>query len=271
MRKFVHCVCKAAPKGSWGIVEGDKVHIIGGSPLGRVGRPRITVGIEEIERYLPPVDPVNVLCIGANYAEHVKESDKGGPVPNMPDHPLLFIKPTTAVCGHKDKIILPKEAPNEVDYEAELVAVIGETARNVPEDKALEYVIGYTCGNDISARDCQLRVDRQWARGKSFDTFAPVGPFLVTDLDPADMRIQMRLNGQTMQDSSTNNMIFRVAHLVSYLSRQMTLLPGTLLFTGTPDGVGMARNPQVFLKPGDVCEVEIPGIGVLRNEVAAEA
>ncbi len=163
--------------------------------------------------------------------------------------------------------MLPAAAPDEVDYEAELAVVIGRTARNVGKDEALDYVLGYTCGNDVSARDCQLRHDSQWARGKSFDTFCPLGPVIETQLDPENVRVCTRLNGELMQDGCTSDMIFSVRELVSYCSQQMTLLPGTVLMTGTPDGVGFARRPPVYLRPGDRVEVEIEGIGVLQNPV----
>ncbi|MFZ4397044.1 MAG: fumarylacetoacetate hydrolase family protein, partial [Kiritimatiellia bacterium] len=158
----------------------------------------------------------------------------------------------------------------EIDYEAELALVIGKTARHVPENRALEYVLGYTCAHDVSARDCQ-RNDGQWVRAKSFETFCPIGPWLETELNPLDVRVQGRLNGQTMQDAKTSLMIFSIPFLISYLSRGMTLLPGTLLLTGTPAGVGFARKPPVFLKAGDVFEVDVEGVGVLRNPMILEA
>jgi 2-keto-4-pentenoate hydratase/2-oxohepta-3-ene-1,7-dioic acid hydratase in catechol pathway len=162
-------------------------------------------------------------------------------------------------------------APGEVDYEAELVIIIGKRAHNVAEECALDYVLGYTCGNDVSARDCQLRLDAQWARGKSFDTFAPLGPCIETDLDPDSCGIRSRLNGQVMQDANTDDMIFNTSQLVSYLSRCMTLLPGTAIMTGTPSGVGFARQPAVYLRAGDLIEIEVDGIGTLANPVRREA
>lgn len=214
-------------------------------------------------RLLAPVQPPNVLAIGLNYRAHAVESGA-----RIPAAPVLFLKATTAVTGPEAPIRLPAMAPHEVDYEAELVIVIGKRAHQVPEERALEYVLGYTCGNDVSARDCQLRLDAQWARGKSFDTFAPLGPWIETELDPDNCRIRSRLNGQVMQDSNTNDLIFNCRCLVSYLSRCVTLLPGTAIMTGTPSGVGFARKPPVFMRPGDVVEVEIEGIGTLRNPVA---
>lgn len=213
-------------------------------------------------RLLPPVQPPNILCVGLNYRSHAAESGH-----QEPDHPVLFLKATTSLCGPGDPIVLPAAAPGEVDYEAELAVVIGRTARDVSEEDALQYVLGYTCANDVSARDCQLRLDTQWARGKSFDTFCPLGPVIEMEIDPSALPIRARLNGQTMQSGCTSDMIFPVPKLVSYCSRQMTLLPGTVLLTGTPDGVGFARRPPVFLHPGDLIEVEIDGIGVLQNKV----
>ncbi len=216
-------------------------------------------------RLLAPVDPPNIIGIGLNYRGHVRES--GG---DVPERPVIFLKATSAVCGSGDAIILPKIAPDEVDYECELAIVMGKKAHRVAEDEALDYVLGYTCGNDVSARDCQRRLDVQWARAKSFDTFAPLGPWIETGLDPDSAPTRMRLNGEVMQHSNTNDLVFSCSQLVSYISHSMTLLPGTVIFTGTPRGVGFARKPPVFLRPGDVVEVEVEGIGVLHNPVVAE-
>lgn len=261
--KLVRFTTHAHPDGICGVVTAKGIEILRGSML----RPEEATGEvlspDDIERYLPPVDPPNVLAIGRNYAEHAQEANM-----ELPTKPLLFIMATTAANAHEQPVALPAAAPSQVDFEAELVAIIGKTARNVPAEHALEYVFGFTCGNDVSARDAQMG-DGQWARGKSFDGFAPMGPYVVTDLDPTNLHIQMRLNGQTMQDSSTSQMIFSVADLVSYLSHSITLLPGTVIFTGTPSGVGFARKPPVFLKPGDVCEVEIEGIGTLTNNIVS--
>jgi len=220
-------------------------------------------------RLAPPVpDPRKIICIGLNYADHAKET---GVEP--PSEPVVFSKFLTALIPHEQPIALPAVSP-EVDYEAELVAVIGKGGRHIPAERALEHVAGYTCGNDVSARDWQKnKPSKQWLLGKSFDTFAPCGPVLVTADevgDPANLRIQLRLNGQTMQDSSTSQLIYGIAHLVSYLSQVVTLEPGDLLYTGTPPGVGMARKPPVFLQPGDLVEIEIERIGLLRNRVVAE-
>ncbi len=220
---------------------------------------------DDIQHYLPPVVPPNIIAIGRNYSEHAKELNS-----EVPERPLIFIKATTSILAHGQTIRLPKPAPNEVDYEAELVVVIGKQAKCITPEQASEYIFGYTCGNDVCARDCQKRIDKQWARSKSFDTFAPVGPIVETELDPSHLRVRSILNGDTMQDDTTDKMIFPVFELISYLSQNFTLLPGTLIFTGTPSGVGAGRTPPVFLKPGDTIKIEIEGIGSLENTVALE-
>ena len=247
----------------YGIVEGEAIAVATGDPIRGLARTGASVPLADVT-LLAPIEPVNVLCIGQNYKAHVEE---GGD--KLPKAPTLFMKTTTAVIGPDAPVVVPKIAPSEVDYEAELALVIGKTARHVTESEALDYVLGYTCAHDVSARDCQ-RNDGQWVRAKSFETFCPVGPWLETELDPADVRVQGRLNGETMQDAPTSLMIFSIPFLISYLSAGMTLLPGTLLLTGTPAGVGFARKPPVFLKSGDVFEVEVEGVGVLKNAVAME-
>lgn len=216
-----------------------------------------------IEKLLPPIEPPNIFAIGRNYKAHAAET--GSEVPELP---LIFMKATTALLPPGDAIEIPESAPNEVDFEAELAIVIGRAARRVSEADAMSYVFGFTAANDVSARDCQ-RNDKQWARAKGFDTFCPLGPCLVTrdEIDPNNVDVRSRLNGEGMQSSNTRHMLHSPAKLVSYLSRQFTLLPGTLILTGTPEGVGMARMPPVFLKDGDVIEVDVGGIGVLRNTV----
>ncbi|MHB1036450.1 MAG: fumarylacetoacetate hydrolase family protein [Pirellulales bacterium] len=220
-------------------------------------------------RLLPPVPrPEKVICVGLNYADHARES---GAKP--PAEPVFFSKFPSAVAADGDAIVLPRHS-REVDYEAELVAVIGVGGRHIPRAEAAGHVAGYCCGNDVSARDWQLRKPGgQWLLGKTFDTFAPFGPALVTSDevgDPGKLRIRMRLNGQLMQDSSTAQWIFPLDELVAYVSGVCRLVPGDIIFTGTPPGVGFARKPPVFLKPGDVTEVEIDGVGLLRNPVVAE-
>jgi 2-keto-4-pentenoate hydratase/2-oxohepta-3-ene-1,7-dioic acid hydratase in catechol pathway len=222
-------------------------------------------------RLLPPVpNPGKILCIGLNYRDHAIEGGKA-----IPAEPVLFGKFPNTLIAHGEPIRLPKVA-HKVDYEAELVVVIGKTGKHIPNnDTAFEYVGGYTCGHDVSARDWQFRgEEKQWIIGKTFDTFAPTGPVLVTRdelTDPHQLQVQLRLNGTTMQNSNTKEFIFGVPHLLWFLSQVVTLEPGDLIFTGTPPGVGIARKPPVLLQPGDVVEVEIAGIGVLKNPVVAES
>lgn len=220
-------------------------------------------------RLLAPVpNPQKILCVGANYADHAAESGM-----DVPSEPIIFSKPPTALCGPGDTILLPKIGA-KVDYEAELVVVIGKRGKNISQAQAMQHVAGYCCGHDVSARDWQKgKPGGQWTLGKGFDTFAPLGPQLVTSDevgDPNNLCVQFRLNGETMQDSSTSQFIFKVDFLIAYISNVMTLMPGDLLYTGTPPGVGMARKPPVFLKDGDSVEVEIERLGVLQNSVAAE-
>ncbi|MCA9040342.1 MAG: fumarylacetoacetate hydrolase family protein [Planctomycetaceae bacterium] len=220
-------------------------------------------------KLLAPIpNPQKVVCIGLNYIDHAKES---GVEP--PEEPVLFNKFPTAVAAHEEEVTLPSVS-SQVDYEAELVVVIGQSCKHVSEADALSYVAGYCTGHDVSARDWQLnKPGKQWLSGKTFDGFAPFGPYLVTADEVGDaenLNIKLRLNGETMQDSSTKQLIFGIPKLVSYLSQICTLLPGDVIFTGTPPGVGMARKPPVFLKPGDVCEVEIEKLGLLRNKFVGE-
>jgi 2-keto-4-pentenoate hydratase/2-oxohepta-3-ene-1,7-dioic acid hydratase in catechol pathway len=219
----------------------------------------------EAARLLAPVQPRQIVAIGLNYRGHAKESGM-----EPPPAPLLFVKTPNAIVGPGDPILLPSMAPDEVDYEAELVLVIGKECKNVSEAEAPDYILGYTCGNDVSARDCQLRFDKQWARGKCFDTFAPVGPWITTDLDGDNLGIRLTLNGETMQDSNTSDLIFSCIQLVSYISQCMTLFAGSIIMTGTPSGVGMGRKPPVWLRNGDSVTVEIEGIGQLTNPVQLE-
>jgi 2-keto-4-pentenoate hydratase/2-oxohepta-3-ene-1,7-dioic acid hydratase in catechol pathway len=217
-------------------------------------------------RLLAPVpDPHKIICIGLNYRDHAAET--GAPLPR---DPVLFSKFSTALIGPDAPIVLPPFS-QEVDYEAELVLVIGRGGRNIPREAGRSHLAGYMVGHDVSARDWQLKKDgKQWLAGKTFDTFAPTGPWLVTAdevHDPQALGIRLRLNGQTMQDSNTRQMIFPAEELVAYISQVVTLQPGDLIFTGTPPGVGIARKPPVWLKAGDVVEVEIDGLGVLRNPV----
>ncbi|MDD4092337.1 MAG: fumarylacetoacetate hydrolase family protein [Smithellaceae bacterium] len=225
---------------------------------------------ERIEQLLAPVAPVNILALGVNYRKHGDEIALSVPV-----EPILFLKATSSVTGPDHSILLPAAGPDQVDYEAELAVVIGKTAKNISPAEAPEYIFGYTCANDVSARDWQFeRQKDQWARGKSFDTFCPLGPWIVTKDEienPDDLAIRAVLNGKTLQESRTSEMIFDVRTIVSRLSRSMTLHPGTVILTGTPEGVGFGRRPPVFLKPGDEIRVEIEKIGILSNRVIAES
>lgn len=245
------------------------------SPL--LATPEPTGDIRPIARRLAPIDPPNILCIGLNYAAHAAE---GGV--ELPTHPCLFMKPTTTLNHPDAPVLIPRSTHGpELDYEAELAVVIGKTARDVPEEQALDYILGYTCGNDISARWWQKQGGGgQFVRGKGFDTFCPLGPVIVTQAspnqpnspdaitDPQNLRIRSILNGTVMQDDSTAGMIFPVAELIARISRDTTLLPGTVILTGTPSGVGQARNPPVFLKPGDRITIDIEHLGQLTNPVA---
>ena len=242
----------------------DQAELLDGSPLSG-GQPTGTV--VPVAKLLAPVEAPNILCIGLNYRRHAEESGMA-----IPERPLLFMKSTSTITNPGDPIVLP-EMSDENDYECELAVVIGKAAKEVSEDDALDYVLGYTVANDVSSRDWQLRHDKQWIRGKSFDTFCPLGPVLVTadeSPDPQTLSIATRIDGTTLQSSNTADMIFNVRQIISYLSRSMTLLPGTVILTGTPEGVGMGRTPKRWLAPGETCEIEIEGIGVLSNPVVAE-
>ncbi|MDW7712176.1 MAG: fumarylacetoacetate hydrolase family protein [Deferrisomatales bacterium] len=248
----------------WGTPGGEGLaEILEGDPFRGLVRSGARAAVR---RLLAPVEPVNIFCVGLNYRAHAAET--GAPIPA---DPVLFMKPTTAVCGPGDPIPLPgcSRGP-EVDYECELAVVIGRAGRDIPEAEALGHVLGYTAANDVSARRWQKHSGGQWVRGKSFDGFCPLGPALVTREeipDPQGLRLRTVLNGRVMQDGSTADMIFPVARLVSFLSQDTTLLPGTVILTGTPPGVGFARTPPVFLQPGDEVTVEVEGIGALTNPV----
>lgn len=219
-------------------------------------------------RLLAPIgNPSKVICIGLNYRDHALETNSP-----IPEEPVVFNKFPQAVVGPEDPVVLPKVA-HEVDYEAELVVVIGKTASRIRKEDAFKYVAGYTVGNDVSARDWQKgRPGGQWLLGKSPDTFAPTGPYLVTadEVDPHNLKIQLRLNGQTVQNSSTKELIFGVDDLIAHLTQLFALQPGDLIFTGTPPGVGAARKPPLYIKAGDRMEVEIEGLGILVNPVTGE-
>jgi 2-keto-4-pentenoate hydratase/2-oxohepta-3-ene-1,7-dioic acid hydratase in catechol pathway len=260
----LHATDASLPASVRGVLEGGPAMLQAAARAS--GRPEAVRHAPGSVRLLAPViDPPKIICIGLNYRDHAAES--GAPIPR---DPVLFSKFTTALIGPEAAIVLPPVS-QEVDYEAELVLVIGKGGRFIKEDQAMGHLAGYTVGHDVSARDWQLKKDgKQWLAGKTFDTFAPTGPHLVTcdEAPPPDnMGIRLRLNGQTMQDSTTRQLIFGPAALLAYISQVVTLQPGDLVFTGTPPGVGVARKPPVYLKGGDVVEVEIDGLGVLRNPV----
>lgn len=240
----------------YGVVEGDTVYAAEGDPFNGTLSKGASVGkLDEVD-LLTPVDPGKIVAIGLNYAAHVTESDPDRP---LPTEPVIFMKPTSALLPQGGVIEMPPA--NRIDHEAELAIVIGKEAHHVSEEDAPSYILGYTCGNDVSHRDYQ-RKDGQWIRAKGFDTFCPLGPVVETELDPSDLSIQARLNGEVKQNSRTSNLIFNPAFLVSFISDVMTLNPGDVIMTGTPDGV----SP---MKPGDTIEVEIEGIGTLRNTTKA--
>jgi 2-keto-4-pentenoate hydratase/2-oxohepta-3-ene-1,7-dioic acid hydratase in catechol pathway len=231
---------------------------------------QVTSKPADVRKILAPVAPTGILCIGLNYRRHAAEGN--APIPKWP---VLFMKTVSAVQNPDDPILLPRHlASSQVDYECELAVVIGKRCKNVSRAHALDYVLGYSCANDVSARDWQKEMGgSQWCRGKTFDTFCPLGPCLVTPdeiPDPNALAIKTVLNGEVMQDWNTNDMIFDVPALIEFLSGSTTLLPGTVILTGTPHGVGMARKPPVWLKAGDQIAVEIEKIGVLRNPVLDE-
>ena len=243
------------------------VHRVDGDVLGSFS---VTNDLAVVRKRLAPVVPSQILCIGLNYRRHAEETNAA-----IPDFPILFMKGLNAVQNPGDPIWLPRTlASHEVDYECELAVVIGKPARNVRRERALEYVLWYTAGNDVSARDWQKRLGGgQWCRGKTFDTFAPLGPVLVTRdeiPDPNALGIATILNGERVQESNTADMIFDVPRLIEFLSGSTTLLPGTVILTGTPAGVGMGRTPPRWLQPGDHVTIEIERIGALTNPVELE-
>ena len=216
----------------------------------------------------PVARPSKIVCIGLNYADHARETGAA-----IPAEPIIFFKSTTAIIGPNDTVIIPKNS-NKTDWEVELAVVIGKKASYVAESDALNYVAGYCLHNDLSEREFQLERNGQWVKGKSCDTFAPLGPFLATKDEIADVNnlsVWLKLNNKQVQSSNTSNLIFKIPFLVSYLSQFMTLLPGDVISTGTPAGVGLGMNPPVYLKPGDVMELGIEGLGSSKQNVVAYA
>ncbi len=238
----------------YGLLENeDSVREISGSIYGQIETKNNTYSLAEVS-LLSPCEPSKIVCVGLNYKAHIDEFKRDRS--DIPEEPVLFLKPSTAVIGPDSNVELP-DSSSQVDYEGELAVVIGKKARNVNIEEAGDVILGYTCANDVTARDLQ-RKDGQWTRGKGFDTFAPIGPWIATDINPENLRIQLYLNEELRQDSTTSNMIFPVLRLVSFISEIMTLLPGDIILTGTPEGVGQ-------LKAGDNVRVEIEGIGTLKN------
>jgi 2-keto-4-pentenoate hydratase/2-oxohepta-3-ene-1,7-dioic acid hydratase in catechol pathway len=238
-----------------GVLDGDSVRQARGDMFDRLAVGPVAGSLVDVE-LVAPVVPGKLIAIGLNYRDHI-EQDTGM---DVPENPIIFLKPPSAIIGPDAPIILP-DGPEKIDAEAELCIVIGKRCRNVKAADAASVILGYTCGNDVSARDYQYR-DGQWVRAKGFDTFAPLGPAIVTDVDPSSLAVSSRVNGEQRQSSSTSYLLFDVPALVEFISGVMTLEPGDVIMTGTPAG-----PPK--LSPGDVCEIEIEGLGVLRNPVEA--
>ena len=246
---------------AYGVLEGDRVRQLAGDLFGTFSRTDQTYSLTEIQ-LLPPTVPTQVLAMAVNYKSHMKSET----IPARFRIPQPFLKSPSCLIGHGEKIVIPCDSPGPVHAEGELVIVIGKRASKVPREKALDYVLGVTCGNDVSERHWQNDAgnkDVQWWRAKGADTFGPVGPYIATGLNPDELLLRLRVNGQERQKERTSQLIHDVASTVSYISRYVTLQPGDLIFTGTP-----GETPEI--KPGDVVEVEIEGVGVLRNPVVAE-
>jgi len=226
-----------------------------------------SISLNKVQLLAPIIDPPKIICLGLNYRDHAAEQGA-----RIPDEPIIFMKPRTSIVGPNQPIVKPKFV-KKLDYEGELAVIIGKRGRYVPVSEARDYVFGYTIFNDVSARDIQFK-DRQWTRGKSFDTFAPMGPCIAVRYqvkDPENLRIRTWVNGELRQDSSTSNMVFNVYEIIHHLSKVMTLEPCDVIATGTPAGVGVFMKPEPkFLEPGDLVEIEISEIGRLKNEVVAE-
>ena len=248
----------------YGVLKENEIYEINGDVFSEFDMGQKAANLSDVS-LLAPVEPPNIIAIGLNYRQHAKETEA-----ELPEKPLVFLKATSSLTGAESNIILPQMAPDEVDFEAELAVIIGKETKNIETVEVSDHILGYSCANDVSARDCQKRLDKQWARAKSFDSFCPLGPWIETDLNPMNCSIKSILNGEVMQNSNTSDMIFNIKQLVSYLSHNMTLKPGTVILTGTPEGVGFAREEKVFLKDGDEIIIEIEGIGRLKNTVKKE-
>jgi len=253
--RIVRYETRDGKKPKYGWLLDDKVGEIGGNIFGRYRRKEALTPLADV-RLVAPSEPSKIICVGRNYVEHAKEL--GNEVPKVP---LIFMKPPSSVIANGEAILLPAQSA-QVEHEAELVVVIGKRGRHVTAENARKHILGYTVGNDVTARDLQ-QTDDQWTRAKGFDTFCPIGPWIDTDFDPSDAVLTCRVNGQMRQMASTRDMVFNIGVLIAYISSVMTLEPGDLIFTGTPAGVGE-------LKSGDVVEVEIEGLGALKNPVGSE-
>ncbi|MGB5105447.1 MAG: fumarylacetoacetate hydrolase family protein [Candidatus Zixiibacteriota bacterium] len=250
IRKYCRIAVDGEP--TWGIIDGDNIATIEGDLLGKHAVTRRTVPLAGA-KLLAPVTPTKIVCVGLNYADHVKESQSANAIP---EEPVTFMKPLTAIIGPEDTIRMPL-ASKRVDYEGEIGVVLSRTCRKLSPEQIAENIFGITCVNDVTARDLQKK-DVQWTRGKGFDTFCPVGPYLVTGLDCLALNVTSRLNGTTRQSSNSRNMIFSIPQLISFMNHVMTLNAGDLIVTGTPEGVGPMSD-------GDTVEIEVEGVGILRN------
>ena len=247
-----YCRIPVDGKPTWGLVDETTIAIIDGDLFGQHSVSKRTVPLQGT-RLLAPVTPTKIVCVGLNYADHVKESQSANAIP---EEPVTFMKPLTALIGPEDTILMPP-ASKRVDYEGEIGIVIGKTCRKLSPEQVRENIFGITCVNDVTARDLQKK-DVQWTRGKGFDTFCPTGPYLVTGIDYLELNVVSRLNGETRQSSNSRHMIFAIPQLISFMNHVMTLNPGDLIVTGTPEGVGPMAD-------GDTVEVEVEGVGILRN------
>jgi 2-keto-4-pentenoate hydratase/2-oxohepta-3-ene-1,7-dioic acid hydratase in catechol pathway len=242
-------------KTSCGVLVGKTVHQVKGTIFGKLERTGEKQRLSRV-RLLTPCQPSKVVAVGLNYRLHAKETKQ-----KVPEEPMIFLMPPTAVIGPGDDIVYPPIS-KRVDFEGELGVVMGKKAKNVPEDKALDYVLGYTCVNDVTARDLQAR-EAQFTRSKGMDTFCPIGPCIETELDPHDLELETYLNGKLKQSSNTSDMVFTVQQVIAYITQAMTLLPGDVVTTGTPSGIAP-------MKVGDTVEVRISGIGELRNRIVSQ-
>jgi 2-keto-4-pentenoate hydratase/2-oxohepta-3-ene-1,7-dioic acid hydratase in catechol pathway len=254
--RFVRVMIPNTETPVYGVLEGTQVALFRGLPWGDPEFIGVAVELDEL-KVLAPTIPSKIICVGKNYADHAAEMNS-----SVPDEPVIFLKPNTTVIGDEDAIVLPDQS-NDVHYEAELAVVIGAVAKDVSVERAGEVIFGYTCANDVTARDLQTK-DKQWTRAKSFDTFCPLGPWIETELDPATLTISCEVNDEVKQSSNTKEMIRGVHEMVSWISKVMTLIPGDVILTGTPAGVG----PIVA---GDSVSVTIQGIGTLTNPVVARS